>query len=93
MIKFLLRLLYIFFVVLETMLGVRFLFLLLNIPDTVLIADWVYSHTEFVLKFFSGTLNDYKVLGFFIEMKTLIAMFVISIINWAIAEVIKIFKE
>ena len=94
MLRFIARLIYIFLVMLETLLGIRFLFKLVNIPTTVPVANWVYMHTDKVLVWFNGAgLSSFSILGFFVETQTLLAIAVIAVINWALAEIIKVYNK
>ena len=94
MLRVIARVLYILFVILETLLGIRFLFKLVYLPASIPIANWVYTQTDKILFLFSGTgLYNFEVLGFLIETKTLLAIAVVTVINWALAEIIKIYSK
>lgn len=93
MLRFIFRIIYILSVLYETLLGIRFLFKMIHISATVPVAGWIYSHTNFFINLFSGAnVPNYEILGFFVESTTLIAITVITIINWALAEIIKVLK-
>jgi len=94
MLRFIARVLYILLVLLETLLGIRFLFMLVHIPSTVPVANWVYLQTDKFLIWFSGAgMPNFEILGFFIETKTIIAMAVVAILNWALSEIVKIYER
>ena len=57
------------------------------------LAGWVYSHTAYFINLFAGAnIPNIVILGFLVETNTLLAVAVFTIINWAIAEIIKILK-
>ncbi len=94
MLRFIARILYVLLVLLETLLGIRFLFMLVHIPSTVPVANWVYMQTNRFLIWFSGSgIPNFEILGFFIETKTLIAIAVVAIFNWALSEIVKIYEK
>ena len=93
MLRFIFKVLYIITVFYEALLGIRFLFKMIHIPASVHFANWVYTHTDYVINLFSGAnMPNIVVLGFFVEINALLAIVLFTIINWSIAEIIKIFK-
>ncbi|MCC7304147.1 YggT family protein [bacterium] len=81
-------------IILETLLTIRFFLKLFNISNSSGVVNWLYSTTEKVLSPFSGIVgNIISFLGLTIELRTLLALFILSIISYAVTEIIKTYTS
>ncbi|MFZ6022281.1 MAG: hypothetical protein ACOYT9_02305 [Patescibacteria group bacterium] len=91
--RFLAQIVYTILVIIETLLSLRFILKLINIGNQVGIIAWLYITTDKILRPFLGIVTDSVVFwGFTIELTTLLVLFILSVISYAVYEIIKAYS-
>lgn len=91
--RFLAQIVYTILVIIETLLSLRFILKLINIGNQVGIIAWLYNTTDKLLRPFLGIVSDSVVFwGFTIELTTLLVLFILSVISYAVYEIIKAYS-
>lgn len=85
---------YTILVIFETLLSLRFILKFLNISAAAPIVAWLYNTTDKILYPFVGILsqNTVTILGFTIELTTLLVIFVVTVCSYALYEIIKAYS-
>lgn len=85
---------YIIVVILETLLGLRFIFKLFGSSATNIIVKAVYQWTNITIAPFKGIIPDGFYLGsFYIELVTLLTIFVLMLIAYGLIEIKRAFSR
>lgn len=82
------RIVYLLFGVLESLIGLRFLFKLIEANAANLFAHFIYRLTDVFLKPFAGLVANPSVGGIVFEITTLIALLVYALLSYLIAQII-----
>lgn len=91
--RFLAQIIYTFLIIIETLLSLRFILKLINVGNQVGIIAWLYNTTDKILSPFIGIVSDsVNFFGFTIELTTLLVLFILSIISYAVYEIIKAYS-
>lgn len=84
------QILYVIVIVIESLLSIRFVLKLLGANASVGIISWLYGITEAILSPLRGVIMDQVTLwGITIELTTLLVIFILTLIAYALFEIIK----
>ncbi|WKZ30003.1 MAG: YggT family protein [Candidatus Dojkabacteria bacterium] len=84
------QILYVIVIILESLLSIRFVLKLLGANANVGIISWLYNLTETILSPLRGVIMDEVTLwGITIELTTLLVIFILTLIAYALFEIIK----
>ncbi|WKZ24102.1 MAG: YggT family protein [Candidatus Dojkabacteria bacterium] len=91
--RFLAQIGYTLLIVIETLLSLRFIFKFLNISGNNRLVGWLYNTTDKAIAPFQGIVPEsVSILGFTLELTTMLALFVLMLIAYALYEIIKAYS-
>jgi len=91
--RFLAQIGYTFLIIVETLISLRFVLKLINVQPVAKIVVWLYDITDSILAPFAGIVPEsIKILGFTVELTTLLVIALVSLCAYALYEIIKAYS-